>query len=49
VRRTDSGLSITTNTEGAIVDAYVVTHRPDEVAAAIAERGLERALSGEHT
>ena len=39
VRRVDSGLSITINTEGAIVDAYVVTDRPDEVAAAMAERG----------
>jgi hypothetical protein len=39
VRRTDSGLAITINTDGAIVDAYVVTDRPDEVAAAIAERG----------
>jgi hypothetical protein len=39
VRRVDSGLSITINTEGAIVDAYVITDRPDEVAAAMAERG----------
>jgi hypothetical protein len=39
VRRVDSGLSITINTEGAIVDAYVVTDRPDDVAAAIRERG----------
>ena len=39
VRRTQSGLAITINTEGAIVDAYVVTDRPDEVAAAMAERG----------
>ena len=39
VRTVDSGLSITINTEGAIVDAYVITDRPDEVAAAIAERG----------
>ncbi len=36
VRRTESGLSITINTEGAIVDAYVVTDRPEAVAAAIA-------------
>lgn len=40
VRRTASGLSITINTEGAIVDAYVVTDRPDEVEAAMAERGF---------
>jgi hypothetical protein len=39
VRRTDSGLAITINAEGAIVDAYVVTDRPGAVAAAIAERG----------
>ena len=39
VRRVESGLSITINTEGAIVDAYVVTDRPDEVEAAIRERG----------
>jgi hypothetical protein len=39
VRRVDAGLSITINTEGAIVDAYVVTDRPDDVAAAMAERG----------
>jgi hypothetical protein len=39
VRQTDSGLSITINTEGAIVDAYVVTDRPDEVAEAMRERG----------
>jgi hypothetical protein len=39
MRRVDSGLSITINTEGAMVDAYVVTDRPDEVEAAIRERG----------
>ena len=39
VRRTQSGLSITINTEGAIVDAYVVTDKPDEVEDAIRERG----------
>ena len=39
VRRVDSGLSITINTEGAIVDAYVITDRPDDVAAAMRERG----------
>jgi hypothetical protein len=39
VRKTQSGLSITINTEGAIVDAYVITDRPDDVAAAIRERG----------
>ena len=39
MRRTESGLSITINTEGAIVDAYVVTDRPAEVEAAMADRG----------
>jgi len=39
VRKVDTGLSITINTEGAIVDAYVITDRPDEVAALMAERG----------
>ena len=39
VRKVDSGLSITINTEGAIIDAYVITDRPDEVSAAMAERG----------
>ena len=39
VRPTRSGLSITINTEGAIVEAYVVTDKPDQVAAAMAERG----------
>jgi hypothetical protein len=39
VRRVDSGLSITINTEGAMVDAYVVTDRPDAVEAAMRERG----------
>ena len=39
VRKVQSGLSITINTDGAIVDAYVVTDRPDQVADAIRERG----------
>ncbi len=39
VRHTDSGLSITINTDGAIVDAYVVTDRPGAVEAAMRERG----------
>jgi hypothetical protein len=39
VRRVQSGLSITINTDGAIVDAYVVTDRPEEVEAAIRKRG----------
>ena len=39
VRRVESGLSITINTDGAMVDAYVITDRPDEVEAAMRERG----------
>jgi hypothetical protein len=39
VRRVESGLSITINTDGAMVDAYVVTDRPDAVEAAMRERG----------
>ena len=39
VRRVDSGLSITINTEGAMVDAYVITDRPEDVTAAMEERG----------
>jgi len=39
VRRTASGLSITINADGAIVDAYVITDRPAEVEAAMLDRG----------
>lgn len=39
VREVDSGLSITINADGAIIDAYVVTDRPADVAAAMAARG----------
>ncbi|HEX8053775.1 MAG TPA: hypothetical protein VF517_12350 [Thermoleophilaceae bacterium] len=39
VRRVDSGLSITINTDGAMIDAYVITDRPEDVEAAMAERG----------
>ena len=39
VRRVDSGLSITINTDGAMIDAYVITDRPGDVEAAMAERG----------
>jgi len=42
VRRVESGLSITINADGAMVDAYVVTDRPDEVAAYLREEGLSR-------
>lgn len=39
VRRTDSGLALTINADGAIVDAYLVTDRPAEVEAALRYRG----------
>ncbi len=39
VRHTESGLSITINMDGAIIDAYVVTDKPAAVEAAIAEQG----------
>jgi hypothetical protein len=39
VRRVDSGLSITINSEGAVIDAYVVTDRPDEVEAFMRSQG----------
>ena len=39
VRHTDSGLSITINADGAIVDAYVVTDRPAAVEASMGVRG----------
>jgi hypothetical protein len=39
VRRTESGLSITINADGAIVDAYVVTDRPAAVETAMRDRG----------
>ncbi|MGZ8634377.1 MAG: hypothetical protein ACXWZZ_11075 [Solirubrobacteraceae bacterium] len=42
VRRVASGLSITINTEGAMVDAYVITDRPDEVESFIRESGWSR-------
>lgn len=42
VRPVESGLSITINTDGAVIDAYVVTDRPDEVAAWLREQGLAR-------
>jgi hypothetical protein len=42
VRTVDSGLSITINADGAVVDAYVVTDRPEVVAAWLREQGLAR-------
>ena len=37
-----SGLSITINTEGAMVDAYVITDKPEEVENFIRESGWSR-------
>ena len=42
VRPVQSGLSITINTDGAVIDAYVITDRPDEVAAWLRDEGLAR-------
>ena len=42
VRRVDSGLSITINAEGAMIDAYIVTDRPGEVADFLREQGWAR-------
>jgi hypothetical protein len=42
IREIESGLAITINTEGAIVDAYVVTDRPGEVESFMREQGWAR-------
>ena len=42
VRQVESGLSITINTDGAVIDAYVITDRPEEVAAWLRAQGLSR-------
>ncbi len=39
VRAVESGLSITINADGAMIDAYVVTDRPEAVAQFMAEQG----------
>jgi hypothetical protein len=39
VRPVASGLAITINSDGAMIDAYVITDRPQEVSAFIAEQG----------
>jgi Predicted metal-binding protein (DUF2103) len=39
VRPVQSGLSITINTEGAVIDAYVITDKPDEVASFMRAQG----------
>jgi hypothetical protein len=38
----DSGLSITINADGAVIDAYVITDRPADVEAFLRESGLAR-------
>ena len=42
MRRVKSGLSITINTEGAVIDAYVVTDKPGGVEAFMREQGWTR-------
>jgi hypothetical protein len=42
VRAVASGLSITINTEGAMIDAYVITDRPEDVAGWLRDEGLAR-------
>ncbi len=42
LRRVASGLAITINTEGAIIDAYIVTDAPEEVAAFLRHKGWAR-------
>jgi hypothetical protein len=42
VRRVPSGLSITINADGAMIDAYVVTNRPEEVEEFMREQGWSR-------
>ena len=42
VRPVASELSITINTEGAVIDAYVITDRPGDVHAWLRERGWAR-------
>jgi hypothetical protein len=42
VRRVASGLSITINADGAMIDAYVVTDRPEEVEAFMRQQGWAR-------
>ena len=42
VRPVASGLSITINVDGAIIDAYVITDRPQEVIGFLDEQGWTR-------
>ena len=42
VRRVESGLSITINADGAMIDAYVITDRPEAVEDFLREQGWSR-------
>jgi len=42
VRPVASGLAVTINADGAMIDAFIVTDRPDDVAAFLRERGWAR-------
>jgi hypothetical protein len=42
VRRVATGLSITINADGAMIDAYVVTDRPEDVEAFMREEGWSK-------
>ena len=42
VRQIESGLSITINADGAVIDAFVVTSDPERVAAWLREEGLAK-------
>lgn len=41
-RKTDAGLAITINADGAVIDGYIVTDRPDEVTDELRRRGFLR-------
>jgi hypothetical protein len=45
VRPVASGLSITINADGAMIDAYIVTDQPDTVVAFMAGEGWTRQLT----
>lgn len=41
-RKTQSGLAITINADGAVIDGYIVTDEPDAVIEQLRRRGLLR-------
>jgi hypothetical protein len=41
-RVTESGLAITINADGAVIDGYIVTDRPDEVIEQLRKKGFLR-------